>query len=311
MADLRSVSFRQLRALSATVGQGSVTAAARVLGVTPPAITAQLKNLEALAGAPLFDRADGFKPTEVGRELLDTAIDIENQITRMGRRIEALRSGERGEVVFAVVSSGKYLAPNMVSSFQQRHPDVRVKLVIGNRGEIVRGLEQNSFDLIVMGTPPGSLRVADAILADHPHVLITSPADPLVRYGEVVAQHLTGARFLAREEGSGTRALMSRFLEHLGGGPFPIVEMGTNETIKQAVMARLGVAIISAHTCFSELADGKLATLRVRGLPLVRQWRLLHRADRPLSACAAQMKSFIIERRLDLFPRYQPAETMP
>jgi DNA-binding transcriptional LysR family regulator len=307
MADFRDVTLRQLRALAATTRRASVTAASRELSVTPPAITAQLKNLEALAGAPLFDRTlKGFSPTEVGEALLETAADIEQQIIRLGERIEALKAGARGQVVFAMVSSGKYLAPNIVAQFERRHPDVRVKLVIGNQRDVVRGLEQNAFDLLVMGRPPTHLAVASTVLADHPHVLIAPPDHRLVGDWDILAEDLLRERFLAREVGSGTRVLMGRFLEQLGGGrDFQVVEMGTNETIKQAVMAGLGLAIISAHTCFSELAEGKLATLKVRGLPLVRQWRLLHREDRRLSASAALMRAFIMEQRHALFPRYE------
>jgi len=307
MADLRDVTLRQLRAFTATARRGSVTAAAQDLLVTPPAITAQLKNLEALAGAPLFDRTlKGFTPTSVGEELLLTAADIEQQILRLGQRIEALKSGARGQLVFAVVSSAKYLAPNMVARFQDRHPDVRVKLVIGNRSEVVRGLEENRFDLLVMGRPPTHLPVSSVVLADHPHVLIARPDHPLVDDWDILADDLLRERFLAREAGSETRAILERFLEQMGGGrDFQVIEMGTNETIKQAVMAGLGLAIISVHTCFAELAEGKLATLKVRGLPLVRQWRLLHREDRRLAPSAVLMKAFVYEQRQALFPRYE------
>jgi DNA-binding transcriptional LysR family regulator len=309
MPSVSDVTLRQLRALAATTRRGSVTAASRDLSITPPAITAQLKNLEALAGAPLFDRTlSGFAPTEVGEALLETAADIERQIARLGERVEALKAGARGHVVFAVVSSGKYLAPNIVAAFERRHPDVRVKLVIGNRSDVVRGLEQNAFDLLIMGRPPSHLPVASTVLADHPHVLFARPDHPLAGDWDILTEDLLKERFLAREPGSGTRALMERFLEQVGGGrDFQVVEMGTNETIKQAVMAGLGLAIISAHTCVSELADGKLVTLKMRGLPLVRQWRLLHREDRRMGASAGLMRAFILEHRHALFPRYEEA----
>ncbi len=97
---------------------------------------------------------------------------------------------------------------------------------------------------------------------------------------------------------------MERFLERIGGGRvFEVVEMGTNETIKQAVMAGLGVAIISAHTCLTEIADGHLTTLQVAGLPLVRQWFLLHRPDREMSNAARKFRDFVIDGRSKLLPK--------
>ncbi len=305
MVDLRRLSLKQLRALAATVGHGSVTAAAKDLAVTPPAVSTQLKLLEHSVGAPLFDRsANGFAPTEIGRELLETANDIERQIARMGDRIDALRSGAAGSVVFGVVSSGKYIAPRIVAEFQRVHPNIRVKLAIGNRGDIVHGLEQNRFDLVMMGRPPPHVAVTAAVLSDHPNVLIASPEHRLVRDPDILVEDLLLERFLAREAGSGTRLLLESFLERIGNGrQFDVVEMGTNETIKQAVLVGLGVAMISAHTCFSELHEGKLATLRLVGLPLIMQWRLIHRSDRRLTTAAQILKSFIISGAHSLIPQ--------
>lgn len=305
MTDLRGLTLKQLRALASTVRHGTVTGAAKHLHVTPPAITTQLKILEKNIGAPLFDRsADGFVPTEIGRELLDTALYVEKLLGHANDRIAALQSGAIGSVVFAVVSTGKYVAPSIVSQFQVRHPGIRVKLVIGNRGEIIRGLEHNEYDVVIMGRPPTSVAVESALLSDHPHVLVVPAHHRLAGKQDVSVDQLLQERFLAREPGSGTRLLMERFLEHFGNErAFDVVEMGTNETIKQAVMAGLGIAILSAHTCFSELRDGRLVPLSVFGLPLVRQWYLIHRQDRRLTTAAQILKSFIVERGRDLFPR--------
>ena len=305
MADLRRLSLKQLRALVGTLRRNSVTGAARDLSVTPPAITTQLKLLEQGVGAPLFDRsASGFVPTEIGREIFETAIDIERQIERLTGRIEALASGAAGSVTFAVLSSGKYVAPRLVAEFQRRHPNIRVRLVIGNREEVVRGLEQNSFDLMIMGRPPADPPVTSVVLSDNPNVLIAPPGHRLVDDPDILAEDLLAERFLAREQGSGTRALQDRFLERIGGGrPFDVVEMGTNETIKQAVMVGLGLSLLSAHTCFTELQEGKLVSLRMHGLPLVRQWRLIHRADRTLSPASEVMRAFLVDNSRALFPR--------
>ena len=135
-------------------------------------------------------------------------------------------------------------------------------------------------------------------------MLIAPPGHRLAGDPDILAEDLLAERFLAREQGSGTRILMERFLERIGGGrAFDIVEMGTNETLKQSVMAGLGVAIISAHTCLTEIKDGHLITLQVAGLPLVRQWFLLNRADRPPSIAAQKFKTFVLERRASLLPK--------
>lgn len=306
MPDLRALTRRQLRAFAATVTRGSVSAAATALNVTPPAISIQLKLLEEMVGAPLFLREPGspFAPTEIGAEILALAQDVENLAERTGERIGALQAGATGSLVFGVISTGKYFAPNLVAAFKREHPGLRVTLAVGNRNEIMLGLERNDYDIVMMGSPPAHLRIASFLLGDHPHVLIAPPGHRLAGDPDILADDLLAETFLAREPGSGSRALMVRFLERIGGGrSFDIVEMGTNETIKQSVMAGLGIALISAHTCMAELADGRLVSLPVTGLPLVRQWFLLHRADRAPTRAMQTFKAFMLERRAALLPR--------
>lgn len=305
MPDLRSLTLKQLRAMAGTVRQGSVTGAAKDLHVTPPAITTQLKALEKNVGAALFDRtAEGFMPTEIGDELLKAAEDIEKRIELMRERIAALKAGASGSVVLGVVSTGKYIAPGIVAAFQEAHPGIRIKLVIGNREEIINGLEHDEFDCAIMGRPPPHIGVISKVLSDHPHVLIAAPGHRLAGDHDILVEDLLEERFLAREPGSGTRLLMERFLERIGHGRiFEIVEMGTNETIKQAVMAQLGIAFISAHTCHTELQEGRLVALSVLGLPVMRQWSLTRRSDREPTKAAAVFEQFLLSNSADLFPR--------
>jgi len=310
MSDFRGMTWKQLRALAATVETGSVSGAAKLLGVTPPAITTQLKLLEIEAGAPLFDRANSnFTPTEIGAEFLAAARDIERIVEQTSERVAALRSGAIGSVVFGVVSTAKYLAPSIVASFRAAHPDIRVNLAIGNRSEIVRGLERSEYDILLMGRPPAHIEVESIPLGDHPHVLIAPANHRLVGDAEILPEDLLKERILAREQGSGTRMLMERFLERIGGGrAFDLTEMGSNETIKQSVLAGLGIAIISAHTCMTELKDGKLVALPVVGLPLVRQWFLLNRSNRQLTRAAEIFRAYISENRRDIFPKIGPSD---
>ena len=304
MVDLRSLSLKQLRAFAATIRTGSVTQAAAALYVTPPAVTTHLKSLEKIVGQTIYEKnPEGPEPTDVGLELLEAADEIEKVIERTRIKIEALAAGATGTVILGVVSTGKYFAPGIVARFRRHHPDIRVRLAIGNRTEIIKGLERREYDLLIMGRPPAHVAVDREVLGDHPHVLVAAPDHPLVGDSDILPEELQRETFLCREEGSGTRALMTRFLDRIGGGrPFNTVEMGTNETIKQAVMAGLGIAIISAHTCHSELAEGKLALLQAEGLPLVRQWFLIHRSDRELTRAAEVLRRFIIGHKGEILP---------
>lgn len=305
MADLRGLTLKHLRAHEATVRHGSVTAAARELLVTPPAITSQLKSLEAMVGAALYDRTrDGFVPTEIGRALLEAAIDIEKLVARTGARLRALQSGAAGSIIFGVVSTAKYIAPRLVARFQAANPDISVKLVIGNRSEILRGLDHNEYDVLLMGRPPEHVPLEAKLLCDHPHVIIAAPDHPLAVCKSIEESRLAHERFLSREHGSGTRLLMERLLARVSPRqPIDVIEMGTNETIKQAVMAGLGIAFISAHTCMTELAEGKLVALRVNGLPIVRQWYIVHRSDRDVPMATRVFEAFVADNSAELIPR--------
>lgn len=305
MPEFRGLTLKHLRAHEATVRHSSVTAAARELLVTPPAITSQLKVLENLVGAPLFDRTkEGFVPTDVGEALLEAAHDIDQLLERTQIKIAALQAGLRGIVVFAAVSTAKYIAPRIVAKFQEQHPDISVRLMIGNRQDILRGLERNEFDVLLMGRPPGHLDIAASVLCDHPHIVVVAPDHPMAGKKHIAPSDLVGERFLSREQGSGTRLLMEKFLARVSARPtLDVVDMGTNETIKQSVMAGLGIAFLSAHTCMSELVDGRLVALRVTGLPLIRQWHLIHRSDRPTSSASQTFESFVLDNRADLVPR--------
>ena len=304
MVDLRSLSLKQLRAFSATMRSGSVTQAATALFVTPPAVTTHLKSLEKIVGQAIYQKnAEGPEPTEAGRELLEAADEIEKVIERTRIKIEALAAGATGSVILGVVSTAKYFAPGIVARFRQQHPNIRVRLTVGNRTEIIKGLERREYDLLIMGRPPAHVAVEREVLGDHPHVLVAAPDHPLVGDSDILPEDLLRETFLAREEGSGTRALMTRFLERIGGGrPFNMVEMGTNETIKQAVMAGLGIAVISAHTCHHELTEGKLVSLQVQGLPLVRQWFLIHRSDRELTRAVEVLRGYVIAHKAEILP---------
>jgi DNA-binding transcriptional LysR family regulator len=310
MADLRSLSLRQLRAFAATIRNGSVTAAAQELCVTPPAVTTQLKILERSVGAPIYTRdREGLEATPIGLEILEAANDMDAVVERCRSRIEALQAGATGAVTLGVVSTGKYFAPRLVAAFMQAYPNIRVHLSIGNRDDIISGLERRQYDLAIMGRPPKHIEVAQDTLGDHPYVLVAQPDSWLIKKDEITAQDLAQCTFLTREEGSGTRTLMWRFLDRLesdrpdSDGPFHVYEMGTNETIKQAVMAGLGVAIISGHTVHTELAEGKLAAVHAPGLPITRQWYLIRRADRDPTNTAQVFHDFVLSRRGDYLPK--------
>ncbi len=300
---MRGVTLRQLRALRAVADTGSVTGAARELFVTAPAISMQIRQFEQIAGLPLLERAgDRFVLTAAGREALRACRAVDAAIDDFETTLETLRGGVAGRVSVGLVSTAKYFAPRMVGAFAKSHPGVKVSMTVGNREEMLQGLRDFSIDIAIMGRPPEDHSCAADPIGDHPHLIVAEPGHRLARRRRIDPALLADETFVVREPGSGTRSLMERFLEQAGVAPTFGLEIDSNETIKQAVMADLGVAFISAHTVAAELADGRLVKLDVRGLPVVRTWYVMRRVDRRLLPAVRAMQEFIVANRADFLP---------
>jgi DNA-binding transcriptional LysR family regulator len=292
---MRNITLKQLRALSAVARAGSVSGAARSIHVTPPAITLHLKQLKARVGLPLFDRAGRrLRPTDATREILSAAKRIEAAIAECGDAIAALKGTGGGRVTVGAVSTAKYFAPGAFAAFKRTHPKLEMRLRIGNRGATIAAIEDYDLDFAIMGRPPEHLAMEQAVIGDHPHVIIVRPGHPMAHRRRIALAQLAGETFLLREEGSGTRTLTERMLKKVGATPAIGMEIGSNETIKQAVMAGLGVALISAHTVAVEIKERRLVVLDVIGLPIVRQWHVVKRREKALLPAAQALWNFLV-----------------
>jgi molybdate transport repressor ModE-like protein len=293
-AKLQNVTLRQLRVLAAVARQGGVTAAAKHLHVTQPAVTLQIRSLEDLAGAPLFQRtATGRILTQAGEMLMRMGERMEIAIADCTETLDMMKGLTGGRVAIGVVSTAKYFAPFAIAAFTRAHPGIAVKLTIGNRGEIIQALEDFSIDIAIIGRPPAELELSRELIGDHPHLIIAPPDHRLKAAAMLTIADLGGEIFLNREQGSGTRALMERIFAEAGIAPRFGMEIASNETIKQAVMAGLGIAFLSAHTVASEIADGRLVCLPVTGLPIVRHWFVVHQTNKILLPPARALLDFM------------------
>ena len=278
----RRTSLRQLRALGAVTSAKSISAAAQLLSVTPPAVSQQLQLLEdALGGAPLYERtATGMRPTEAGREVLTALERIETALTDCASAIDALHGIGGGRVSVGVISTAQYFAPFALAAFQRLHPMVEMRVLIGNRSEMISGLDKFNLDMALMGYPPEHFPVDRVIIGDHPHVMVASPEHWLAKRQNIPLTEIARETILLRETGSGTRALLLGLLSAANVPNGPRIEIGGNEMIKHAVIAGMGVALLSAHTIAADVAAGRLAILDVEALPIVRQWFAVRRSER-------------------------------
>jgi len=307
---MRGATFRQLQVFASVARHASFSRAAEELHLTQPAVSMQVRALERAAGLALFEHVGRkIALTAAGTALLRYANASADLLREAKETLDALKGVRIGTLSLSAVSTAKYFAPSLLAAFTHEYPGVRIRISIGNREEIVRELADNATDLVIMGRPPRELETVAEAVAPHPLAIIAAPTHPLARAKRVPLARLTGEPFLIREEGSGTRASMERVFGDRDLTFRTAMEVTSNETIKQAVIAGMGLAFISLHTVGLELQTNKLVVLDVRGLPIVRNWYVIHREGKRLPPSAQAFRAFllrdgagIIERAVGLPP---------
>jgi DNA-binding transcriptional LysR family regulator len=261
--------------------------------------------LQELAGLPLIQRTgDGMVLTDAGRSVLALTERVEAALLDCEQTLDMIAGRSGGRVSIAAVSTAKYFVPFAIAAFSRRFPKVDVSLRIGNREDVREALRGYDLDIAVMGRPPPDLQVEMRLLGKHPHVIVAAADHPLAaRRKPVALVELADELFITREVGSGTRMLMEGFFQESNLRPQVRMEMDSNETIKQAVIAGLGIAFISLHTVAHEIAERRLVALKIPGLPLVRQWHAIRRADKILLPPAQAMLDFLGKEGARYLPR--------
>ncbi len=300
---MRLTTLRQLRGLIAIAENGTISGAARQLNLTPPAVSLQLRELEKAAGIPLFERVDQrFELTHAGHEVLGIAMRMERLLRECDQTLDALRGVDRGYISIGVVSTAKYFVPMVLAAFKQQHPEVKIQLQVGNRESIVSSLENLELDFVISGRPPTTFEVESQCIGPHPQVIIAAPNHALSHQKKVKLEDLSSEAFLLREPGSGTRQMADQLLTSAGMDPQSALEFGSNETIKQAVMAGLGIALISSHTVAAELKDNRLATLNIDGLPDDRFWFIVRNEKKRLLPSSQALWDLFVKSGSDFLP---------
>ena len=298
---IQHVSLRQLRVFEAAAALRSFSRAAETLHMTQPGVSMHIKELETEVGLPLFERV-GKKlfVTEAGQELLMRAREIIRALKDAEEAFDALRGLRRGRINIAVVSTAKYFAPRLLAQFSRDYPQLEIRLAVNNRHSVIEQLGSNEVDLAIMGRAPESLDAVAEPFAQNPHVIIAAPDHPLAARRRIPESAVAAESFIVRERGSGTRVAMQEFFDERRLACKVSMEMASNETIKQAVMAGMGLSFISRHTIELELATARLIALDVRGLPVIRHWYVAHLAKKRLSPTAAAFKQFVLTRGREL-----------
>jgi LysR family transcriptional regulator, low CO2-responsive transcriptional regulator len=292
-----NVTLRQLQVFAAVARHLSFARAAEELHLTAPAVSMQIKELENVLGLSIFDRSGRTitltTPGEYfllhARRMLGALKDAEDTIAR-------LKGAQSGKLTLGLVSTAKYFVPRMLAEFRREHPGVEFRLEVGNRQALVDQMQRKQVDLAIMGRPPRELDTRAEPFAPNPLVMVAAPEHPLAHLPNVPPALLANEVFLVREIGSGTRAAMDAFFKEKKIHPAITQEMPSNETIKQAVMANMGVSFLSLHTMRLEIGAGVIRLLDVEGLPLMRLWHIVNMHAKVLSPAAEAFRYFVLER---------------
>jgi DNA-binding transcriptional LysR family regulator len=219
--------------------------------------------------------------------------NIAQQLDEAEQLIEELKGTETGRLNVSVANTVHYFAIRLLGEFCRRHPKVRVSFKVTNRKGLLQNLEDNEADLLLMGQPPDTQDLEAESFLKNPLVIIAPAGHPLSGKKNIALKELSNETFIMREIGSGTRNSVERFLAERGVHLTVSMEMNTNGAIKQGVEEGLGLGIVSIHTLERELEGGRLVVLDVESFPIMRQWFMVHRAGKRLSAIATQFADFV------------------
>ncbi|WP_234087159.1 LysR family transcriptional regulator [Azonexus sp. R2A61] len=293
---VRNLTLRQLQIFVVAARHLSYARAAEELHLTPPAVSMQLKQLEDNVGLPLFERMGrGVALTGAGELLVHHALRILGEIKDAEANLQSLAGAESGQISVGLVSTAKYFMPRLLAKFAQAHPGIDVQFTVGNRAALLQKLQDNAIDLAVMGRIPVEIDAHGEPMAPHPYVLV-APADHPLRDARRFELHeLRHETLLLREEGSGSRRVAEEMFKNHLFTPARTISMGSNETIKQAVMAGMGVALLSLHTLPLELKTREVAILDVVGTPIERTWYVVHMNTKRLLPAGGEFRGFLLD----------------
>jgi DNA-binding transcriptional LysR family regulator len=295
---MRRVTLHQLRLIASLSRHMNMTRAAEEMHMTPSAFSVQIKQLAESLGLPLHEQS-GKKLylTEAGQAAALASRDILERLDLLGMELGEMQGLERGCLRLAMITTARYFATKLIGDFCRDHPKVELVLEVVNRDQILERMRQNLDDLYIMGRPPEEPDVVAVPFIENPLVVLAPAGHPLCAAKDIAPARLESEPFILREPGSGTRQVTERyFLEH-SIRPATRMTLGSDETIKQAVAAGLGLAVLSRHVLALDAPSGALRELDVQGFPLLRQWYAVHLAAKRLSPLATAFLTLLTDSR--------------
>lgn len=290
------LTLRQLQVFQAVVRHLSYTKAAEELHLSQPAVSMQVRQLEESVGLPLFEKlGKKIHLTEGGTEVFYYAQRITRELDEMEGVLESLKGVRGGKLRISVATTANHFATRLLAEFSKQYEGTDIALDVTNRKTLLDQLQNNETDIVIMGEPPTSLGVESEAFMENPLVVVASANHPFSkRKKPIPLEEIAGETFVVREAVSGTRVAMKRFFDSHGINFQAGMEMTSNEAIKQAVEAGMGLGIVSLHTLELELEAKRLVVLNVEEFPIRRNWHIVYLKGKRLSPVARAFHDFLL-----------------
>ena len=290
---LKHGTLPQLRAFEASARLGSLARAAEELHIAQPTASVQVRKLSETIGLPLFEQVGKrIYLTDAGKRVYAGCSDVFGALARLEDTLTDMRGLGCGRLQLAVTSTARSFAPRLLGAFAQRYPGIEVSLQIHNRSTLIERLANNEDDLYVFSNPPENREVVVQAILANPVVVVARSDHPMAGEKNIAFARLAAEPFLMREPGSGTRMVAQRLFERHGLVPKIRMELSTNEAIRDAILAGLGVSILCRYSVGLEAAETRLVCLDVEGFPLESSWQFVYPVGKRLSLAARGFMDF-------------------
>lgn len=297
---LSRLTLRQIQVFLTVSRLNSYSKAAQELALTQPAVSAQVRQLEDVVGAPMFDYlGKQLYLTPIGETVQRAARDLMQCLIGLEMELAELRGLMQGTLSIAIESSAQYFMPHAITAFCAVHPAVEVALEVVNHQQALRRLRENLDDLVVMGQIPADRALTFIPFRDNELIAVAAPAHSLCAHAQISLMQLANETLLVRESGSGTRKAFDAFCQQQSVIFAKRQQLGSLEAVKQGVRSGLGVAVLPREACARELASGDLVALDVRAMPLRRSWCAVYPRGKNLTPVAEAFLNHLTQKKIE------------
>jgi len=288
------ITLHQLHVFKEIAKQGSITRAGERLCITQPSVSNILKQLENYYGCALTEViCKKLYLTSAGETLLNGCMQLDACLEKTQSEIDLFKGSVTGTLKLAIVSTAEYFVPRLLGAFKQKNPFIRIQMKVCNREEIINRLKTNEDDFVIMSQPPDLVQIDRADFYEDSLVVVASPIHQYAKKYATELQEIANDHWIIRESGSGTRFAMLNLFKKNEINPSIEMELGNNESIKQAVMANIGISIMPKQSIELELKNHLICILPIKGFPIQHKWYLIKNKDKKPAPISEKFYAFV------------------